>query len=238
MRWILLSLVALGCGSDTSTAGDGWMLEPGEAVGGGDAVEAVAEPDECSVDADCGEDRYCYLPESCGAPRTCGDEYPPISAAPPIAVCGCDGAVRWANHGYPGPYRWEIGALAWDVSDGTPCNSDASLPFDFDIQFTLPLTAQAAGHTVLARLSDPDLETADRVVAPSDGVIRFEASGDAWVSFQVEVLIDGDDDGRCSVGDVIQVYSAAAEVNLETFEVRGGLTLSGQRDGDPCVHWP
>lgn len=221
----------IGCGGSDEQAE--WMV--GEGREGEDAPNnQPAGPDgedECHSDADCGEDAYCHEPSDCTSPRYCEDGFSPISAAPPIDVCSCDGRVKSANHGYPGRHAWEIGMVGFEAVQGE-CDPDAEFPVEWSLRFVLPDDRPAG---LLARFTWSDEEPRLEPL-PDGGSLTWEVQGDARPEFDFRFLLDADGDGTCSEGDEVWMGNIEEQsVDFVSFEIQGTLGL--QSVDTPCAFW-
>lgn len=224
----------IGCGGSDEQAE--WMVSEGRE--GEDASNnEPADPDredECQSDADCGEDAYCHEPSDCTSPRYCEDGFSPISAAPPIDVCSCDGRVKSANHGYPGRHAWEIGMVGFEVVQGE-CDPDAEFPVEWSVRVVLP-DERPAGLLYRVRWSGEELVRLEPV--PDGGILTWEAQGDGWPGFNVRFLLDADGDGTCSEGDEVWMGNIEEQrVDLVSYEMEVALRLDLQSVDRPCDFW-
>jgi hypothetical protein len=218
------AILVTGCGVD-----------PGESKSEMATNESSSDVGACVQNFDCGEGAYCHRPSTCGEPNFCKEGHAPISAAPPIAVCRCDGTTGWANHGYPGPHAWEIGSLVWNIEDGEPCDPDAEPPHALLLRFHIVEGFSGQAPT-LARL-EGSVDAEMRVKSLSDdGTVEFEATAHSpWANYGIRVFEDRDGDGECLPETDVSydAYEIAMTANLVDFsfdidiEIRPETTACG-----------
>jgi hypothetical protein len=145
--------------------------------------------------------------------------------------------VDWFSAGCPGPHAWRIGNLGYDLP-GAPCAVDAGPPFNYRVTVTIEDDPALSEGTVLAKASSSTLAPVLGIVElGASRTLQFDGTGDQYVSFAVDVLIDRDGDGLCTEGidEDFGTVDRETRIDLETFEVSTTRYLN--RVSAPCERW-